>query len=109
MAKTNYNKMAKKAEDTAPVMEASSLDVEQVVEETVEPEVEITEAPVPEYKTGIVTGCTKLNVRIEPKATAKIIGTLDAGVSVTIYDEIGEFYKVGPTNEYCMKKYISVK
>lgn len=107
MAKTNYNKMSNKPKEDV------KKDVEPVIEETVveTAEVEVVEepTPAPEYKKGVVVGCTKLNVRKAAKADAKIIGTLDAGASVTIYGETGEFYKVGPCNEYCMKKYISVK
>lgn len=109
MAKTNYNKMSNKPKEDV------KQNVESVIEETVVETAEVenveapTPAPAPEYKKGVVVGCTKLNVRKAAKADAKIIGTLDAGTTVTIYDEVGEFYKVGPTNEYCMKKFISVK
>lgn len=100
MAKTNYNKMSNKPKEDV---------IEETVVETAEVEVVEEPAPAPEYKKGVVVGCTKLNVRKAAKADAKILGTLDAGTTVTIYDEVGEFYKVGPTNEYCMKKFISVK
>ena len=103
MAKTNYNKMSRKT-PKEPKIETGSFEIEQTTTE-----IPVEETPVPEFKKGIVNGCIKLNVRKEPKADAEIIGTLDAGSIVTVYDEIDGFYKVGPTNEYCMKKYISVK
>lgn len=108
MAKKNYNKMYDEAKEdvkieTESFVEEASAEVETVIEETV------VEAPAPEFKKGVVTNCTKLNVRKAPKTNAEIIGTLDVNATVTIYDEVGEFYKVGPCDEYCMKKYISVK
>jgi uncharacterized protein YgiM (DUF1202 family) len=117
MAKTNYNKMSDKVKADANI-EASSLDVEQevaeteeVVEETATEEVAETEDSTPEFKTGIVTDCMKLNMRVAPSLDAKIRGTLDKGVTVVILGEEGDFYKIGnPENpDYCMKKYISVK
>lgn len=102
MAKTNYSKMStkpKKEEEVVEEVVKDSIEIEQSTTEVTEPD------PLP---TGIVSGCSKLNVRKKPLATAEIIGTLDSGTTVTIYDEVGEFYKIGPTNEFCMKKYISV-
>lgn len=96
--KKNYSKMS-----TAPQID----EIETEVVETVEAPVE---APVIEEvkpKTGVVVGCTKLNVRKAPNANAKVLTTINKGSSVTIYDEVGDFYKIGD-KEYCMKKYISV-
>lgn len=108
MAKKNYNKMYNEPkEDVIP-------EVVSFVEETAEvenKEPEIQEVPVLEVKKGIITGCIKLNVRKAPKTNAEILTTLDAGTTVIILDEIGDFYKIGNPDgsEYCMKKYISVK
>ena len=111
MAKTNYNKISNypKPPMNEAIQEAAPIEpvAEEVVEPVVEPEV--VEAPKPTRKKGVVVNCTKLNVRKAPKADAKILGTLDANTTVTIYDEVGNFYKIGPTEEYCMKNYISVK
>lgn len=108
MAKTNYNKMSDKPKSKVEAsleIETGSFEVEQITKD-----VETTK-PVVNVKKGVVTGCTKLNVRKAPDATAEIIGTIDAGETVVIHDEIGSFYKVGNPDgdEYCMKKYISVK
>lgn len=104
MSKTNYNKMSNTPPKNEVVKEAAP--VEPVAEVVAEP---VVEAPKPKLKKGVVVKCTKLNVRKAPKADAKILGTLDANTTVTIYDEVGDFYKIGPTEEYCMKNYISVK
>ena len=96
--KKNYSKMS-----TAPQIDAIETEVVETVEVPVE-------APVVEEakpKTGVVVGCTKLNVRKAPNATAKVLTTIDKGSLVTIHDEVGDFYKIGD-KEYCMKKYISV-
>ena len=115
MAKTNYNKMANKAKEDVKneVVETSSLEIEQTTNE-VEPTIEepiVEKKPEKKAKKGVVTGCSKLNMRIAPNATATIRGTLDQGTTVIILGEEGEFYKIGnPENpDYCMKKYISVK
>jgi uncharacterized protein YgiM (DUF1202 family) len=86
----------------------------EVVENEIVETVETVEAPVEtpvveEVKptTGVVVACSKLNVREAPKADAKILITIDKGATVTILDEVGDFYKIGD-KEYCMKKYISV-
>lgn len=134
MAKKNYNKISTekaKKEEVAEVVSASYTavedeaieitpaetepevvaEVENVTETVTEPVAEPVVKTDPELKKGKVYHCTKLNIRKAPKADAEVVGTIDAGVTVVIHDEIGDFYKIGNPDgsEYCMKKFISVK
>lgn len=95
----NYSKMS----TATPVEEI----VNDAVVETVEAPIETPIVEEVKPKTGVVIGCSKLNVRKAPKTEAKILTTINKGSTVTIHDEIGDFYKIGD-KEYCMKKYISV-
>lgn len=96
--KKNYSKMSTAAQPEV---------IENEVVETVEEPVEVPVAEEVKPKTGTVIGCTKLNVRKAPRVEAKILTTIDKGATVTILDEVGDFYEIGD-KEYCMKKYISV-
>jgi uncharacterized protein YgiM (DUF1202 family) len=97
--KKNYNKIS--TEKVKAESEAVA-EVTEVVEEPVK-------APV--TRKGVVYNCSKLNIRRAPNANAKILGTLDAGTTVIIHDEVGDFYKIGNPdgNEFCMKNFIKVK
>ena len=97
MAKTNYNKMSNQPKEDVK-------NETKAVEET-------AAVAVTETKKGVVAGCTLLNVRKEPNLSAEVARTLSANQEVTIVDEEGDFYKIGnpDSNEFCMKKYISVK
>ena len=78
------------------------------VEETV------TEVPEVETKVGTVTGCDRLNVRMEPSKKADVICIIKAGDTVVLAENIpfNGFYKVytetGATG-YCMKEFIDIK
>lgn len=98
----NYRNYSKQPEQ--PVVEAVE---EPVVQEPVT-EVEVT--PV----TGIVSDCSRLNVRRSPVPTAAVVGIVDRGASVQIDEEksTAEFYKVctaSGVEGFCMKKFITVK
>lgn len=105
--KKNYSKIST---EKAKVEQNIEAEVTTSITRPAEPEVETVEE-TPEVVFGIVTGCAKLNMRIAPKADAKIRGTLIKGETVIILGEEGDFYKIGnPENpDYCMKKYISIK
>lgn len=109
MAKKNYSKMSTDKVKSDPVVETSSLDVEQTVEVVDEP---VVETPV---KKGVVVNCVQLNVRNNPHPNAAIELVIKQGTEVDIIDSNGDFYHVrkGTTTEgfdgWCMKKYISVK
>lgn len=65
-------------------------------------------------KVGIVTGCSKLNVREEPKTDSAIISEISCQAEVMIEEteSTEDFYKVCTSfgvEGFCMKKYIVVK
>lgn len=67
----------------------------------------------PENKTGVVTDCIKLNVRIEPNLQSDVLCTLDCltWVKIDESESTDEFYKVCTSagiEGFCMKKYIAV-
>ena len=109
MAKTNYNKMSNKPKEDV------KNEIEVVVEETE------TEAPTPEkkpakkVKIGVVSNCSKLNVRTNPHPNAHVELIIDKGTEVVIDGSEGDFYFVRKDNTtngfngWCMKKYISIK
>lgn len=105
--KKNYSKIST---EKAKVEQNTEVEIVTSIDTPAEPVVETVEESTPEIITGVVTGCTKLNMRIAPKTDAKIKGILDKGDSVIILGEEGDFYKIGnPENpDYCMKKYISI-
>lgn len=110
MAKTNYNKMSNKPkEDVKKEVEAVVENTKVTVEAPGTEESAVTETEV--AKVGIVTARTLLNIRKGPSTSDDVIGTLPAGQEVIICGEEGEFYKIGNPdgNEFCMKKFISVK
>lgn len=109
MARTNYNKMSNRPNPTPEKVEVA--EVEEPVIETAEAPVEEPVVTIPEFKCGTVSNCILLNVRKKPSTSADIIGTLSAGETVVIHDEIGDFYKIGNMvgDAYCMKKYITIE
>ena len=63
---------------------------------------------------GVVTNCTKLNVREAPNKDSSIICTIDCLTEVMINDEesTDDFYKVciaSGTEGFCMKNFISIR
>ena len=122
-SKKGENKMENESiEIIEPVVEpVIEPEVEPVVEPIVEPEVEpVVEPELPEIepetvveKSGVVIGCTKLNMRENSNKDSKIIGTIDKGVTVQIdlNNSTDEFYKVSAYGKegYCMKQFINIK
>lgn len=116
MAKTNYNKMSEKT-NKAAVNKAE--EIKEPIEEVV-PEIPVEETPeVGEVNMviGIVSDCTKLNVRSKPSIKGEVVTVLDKGteVEIAVSGERKDFYEVCalPGADYfhgfCMKKYITVK
>ena len=96
--------MAKKKNENVNVNEEV---VKTVVDETVTPEVEVK--PV----IGLVTNCSKLNIRKKPNVKADPITVINAKTQVVI-DEEGstkDWYKVSVNGVigFCMKSYISIR
>ena len=68
------------------------------------------------YLKGVVTDCTRLNLRKEPSTDGgsdTIIKVVDALTEVQVMEipDNDEWYKVkyGAINGYCMKKFIAIK
>lgn len=65
-------------------------------------------------KKGVVVGCNKLNVRIEPSTDSSVIFVISNGDEVEIDTEVEhpEFYRITNilgASGYCMKKYIFIE
>ena len=80
----------------------------QTVEVKQEPEIE-----EPEPIIGVVTDCTRLNVRARPYSTAMILGVITAATELIIIEEEStkDFYKICTSaglEGYCMKKFITI-
>lgn len=104
MSKFNYSKQFKK-EEKPEVVKA-------VVETPVEPVVEELPTPKMEAKTGVVTGCEKLNVRKGPSKQTNPAAVIDKDHEVVILEELPDWYKVriaGGIVGYCMAEFITVK
>lgn len=93
-------------------MEAAPMPVfEEVTKSAPMPAVDVIIEPKP--TTGIVTGCSKLNVRSDSDTTADILCILDVNSEVMI--DLGksnrEWFKVttaSGVDGYCMRKFIKI-
>lgn len=107
MSKKNYNKIST---ERAKVVDEV---IEEVVEEVIE-EVEVPEVQEPECFEAKVIGCSKLNVRANPKADAKVECVIPSEAIVVVFPDksTDEWYNVvteAGIEGYCMKKFISIK
>lgn len=89
--------------EDAPTVETG---VETVTEQ--EPMIEESEPVI-----GVVTDCTRLNVRECPHSTAMVLGVITAATELIIIEEESteEFYKICTSaglEGYCMKKFITI-
>ena len=123
MKQKNYTKFSEKSEkvETVPAEELNPLTTEPVVEETKEEVTEIVEPKEPTLSTGVVVGCTKLNVREQPSKDAKVLCVINKNdeVKVNLYHdkepELAKdesYYKVitaSGVEGYCVVKYINIK
>lgn len=83
------------------------------------PETEVIQDNIAEIKAntakvGIVAGCSKLNIREEPKTDSAIISEISCQAEVMIEEaeSTEDFYKVCTpfgVEGFCMKKYIVIK
>ena len=92
-------------------MAKRELKTKKTEEQIVEENAAVVEETVPTI--GVVTGCSKLNVRKKPNINSDVIVVVNAGSELTIdVDKShGEWYKVTDQNNnvgYCMKKYVKV-
>lgn len=104
MAKKDYTKYTK---NHPKVDEIGEPIIEEVVEEVVEVE------EVKSVVTGVVTNCSKLNVRVAPNSDANVVCVIDASAKVVINEaeSIADFYKVCTATGaegFCMKKFIKI-
>ena len=98
--KRDYTKFSHSPTEAVEAVEVAEA-AEEIVEQVVEP------------KVGIVTDCTRLNVRQEPKANAKIVIVVDATTDLTIFEEESteDFYKIRTVDGvegYCMKRFVTI-
>ena len=88
---------------------------ETKIEEVVTPEVEEKiEEVAPKTLCGIVTSCSKLNVRTKANIKATVASVIDAKTEVVVYpdESTKDWYKVlikGVNEGFCMKKFITIK
>lgn len=62
---------------------------------------------------GIVTDCTRLNVRKYPNSKAPVVAVIDASTDLVVYDDesSGDFFKICTASGiegFCMKQFISI-
>lgn len=92
--------------DTA--LEEDKKVIDEAVNEAVTEEIKSTAVK------GVVVGCNKLNLRIEPSTNSSIICVLNNAdeVEIDMLVNNSEFYRVTTilgASGYCMKKYITLK
>ena len=116
--KKNYNKLKEETFVQVDVAENEIVpDVVTTVAVPVEPVEVKMEAPKAEVKapvTGIVAGCSKLNVRSKPAIDADILAVLEVNSEVVIDPtrSTNEWVKVttaAGVEGYCMRKFVSAK
>lgn len=113
MAKRNYSNYSK--QKIKPESEEATVirDIEHVIEDqTVIPEIIEPEATDTKIM-GVVSNCTRLNVREEPTTSAKVLTVIEADTEVQIIlnEEENGFSKViiaDGREGYCMSKYITI-
>lgn len=104
----NYRKMY-----TAP---ESEIEEQQVPAAEVESEEQAETIVCPEqceYVNAVVSGCSRLNVREHPNATAPVKSVLIGGSEVEVctahnYEDWYEVCTASGVEGYCMKQYITV-
>ena len=132
MSKHNYSQYSKNTVNVdETVVEETPVVVEEtpvVVEET--PVVDVTPVLAPEAEaetpkkrnkpakpatiTGVVSGCTKLNIRVKPNATADVLCVVNVKTELKIdesktnKDWFGVCTSTG-IEGYCMRKFVEVK
>lgn len=111
MTKKEVLEMGRKAkteDDLAKVKQT-----EEATEQTNEPIEEQAEAETPKIQNGVVTGCEKLNVRVDATTNAPVQCIISKGDEVEVdgADKTETFYHVITTagiEGFCMKKYIKL-
>lgn len=107
MSRTNYTKFSNHDK-----REVTKVEKHEPVIET-----ELEEIPVEEqddFLTGVVDGCSMLNVRIEPSLDAEVRCVISVTTNVMIdpFESTDEFYRVylaDGSEGFCMKKFIRLE
>ena len=107
MSKFNYSKQfSKKNEKPVEVKDT-------VIENPVEvEEVKSVNPPQMPTRTGIVSGCAKLNVRKGPSKDDEVVAVIDKDQEIEVITEVAGWYNVriaGGIFGYCMTKFITIK
>jgi hypothetical protein len=106
----NFEVYDEVVETVAPVEE--EVVTEPVVEETVTLVEETVETvTLPEVVSGTVVGCTKLNVRVSPSATADVVCVLDvkSEIKINAAKSDNEWFSICTATGiegYCMRKFV---
>lgn len=98
----NYSKMSTTVETTPAIT---------VVDR--EPDIDITPAAPTKPIDGFVSGCKKLNVRIEPSITSDVVCIVDEGTTLMIdqsesTDKWFKVYTETGVEGYCMKNFVTI-
>lgn len=121
MSKHNYTQYSnKKNENTIEpeidvvIEPVESVEVADHVIET--PEITMVEETVetvtlPETVTGVITGCSKLNVRVAPVAGAEVVCVLDVNteIKINVANSTDEWFSIctaAGIDGYCMRKFV---
>lgn len=117
MTKRNIHKdLTEKIEEQTITIE-SPTEAEETPKDsiTIESPAEVKETPKGSITIGVVTNCSKLNVRKTPNVNSSVSGVINLNDEVMIIDiekSTDEFYKVRTESGlkgFCMKKYIKIK
>lgn len=118
MSKHNYSQYSNKKNYSKPEIETEPVTIETTNEVVDEPVIEVKmEAPKKEIETpviGIVEGCNKLNVRINPSIEADVVTVINAKSEVVIdpAKSVNGWAKITTASGiegYCMRKFVTVK
>ena len=125
LSKHNYSQYSKQNNEPVEVETVDVVVDDQIptIEETVaapevvEVEVEETVEPVasaPETVTGVVSGCSKLNVRVNPCTSADVVCVLDAAseIEINIEKSTDDWFSVCTATGiegYCMRKFVEAR
>ena len=121
MSKHNYTQYSnKKNENTIEpeidvvIEPVESVEVADHVIET--PEITMVDETVetvtlPETVTGVITGCSKLNVRVAPVAGAEVVCVLDVNteIEINVANSTDEWFSIctaAGIDGYCMRKFV---
>lgn len=114
LAKKNYSQYYKNSKNEETVVErAAEPEFVPAVDVVIEPVAAPAPAPAPKTTTGVVFGCSKLNVRVEPETTADIACIIDANSEVKIdrANSTKDWFKVttaSGVDGYCMRKFVKI-